>query len=326
MIREVERDIYAIDVPLKGNPLKALNSYFIRGKERDLLIDTGFRRESCREALEEALKDLGSERFRRSVLCTHLHSDHSGMADLFAGGGQSIYMSEADTRLHCRFATGEARKISHERFLKEGFPSDILALVYSTNPARTETMPPGDPRMSPLRDGQVIRVGEYELQTVLVPGHTPGNCMFWEASKKIMFTGDHVLFDITPNITNWPGCEDSLGLYLESLRKAKKYPVRLALPGHRETGDYHERIDKLLEHHAKRLAEQERIIAQGPGQTAYELAGQMQWKIRARNWQEFPAIQKWFAVGECMSHLDYLLNRGRITKYEADGFVRYKKA
>ena len=122
MIREVERDIYAIDVPLKGNPLKALNSYFIRGKERDLLIDTGFRRDSCREALEEALKNLESERARRSVLCTHLHSDHSGMADLFAGDNQPIHMSEADTRLHCRFATGEARKISHERFLKEGFP------------------------------------------------------------------------------------------------------------------------------------------------------------------------------------------------------------
>ena len=326
MIREVERDIYAINVPLKGNPLKMLNSYFIRGKERDLLIDTGFRRDSCREALEVALKDLGSDKSRRSVLCTHLHSDHSGMADWFAGKDQPIYMSEADMRLHERFATGEARRISHERFLKEGFPGNILELVYSTNPARTEAMPPGDPRMSPLRDGQAIRVGEYELKTVLVPGHTPGNCMFWEASKKIMFTGDHVLFDITPNITNWPGYEDALGSYLESLHKAKEYPVRLALPGHRETGDYHERIDKLLEHHAGRLAEQERIIAQGPGQTAYELAGKMHWKIRARNWQEFPPIQKWFAVGECIAHLDYLLKRGRITKYEAGGVALYKKA
>ena len=195
MIREVERDIYAIDVPLKGNPLKALNSYFIRGKERDLLIDTGFRRDSCREALEEALKNLESERARRSVLCTHLHSDHSGMADLFAGDNQPIHMSEADTRLHCRFATGEARKISHERFLKEGFPSDILALVYSTNPARTETMPPGDPRMSPLRDGQVIRVGEYELQTVLVPGHTPGSISLLDKEHRCLIGGDPIQED-----------------------------------------------------------------------------------------------------------------------------------
>lgn len=326
MIRQIEKDIYSITVPLKGNPLKFLNSYFIRGEESDLLIDTGFRRESCREALEEALNELGSERARRSVLCTHLHSDHSGMADLFAGDDRPIYMSEEDIRLHGKFGTGEARQTSHERFLKEGFPGNILALVYSTNPARTETMLSGDSRMTPLRDGQVIRVGEYELKTVLVPGHTPGNCMFWEESKKIMFTGDHVLFDITPNITNWPGCEDALGLYLESLRKAKEYPVRLALPGHRETGDYHERIEKLLGHHAKRLAEQEQIIALRPGQTAYELAGQMQWKIRARNWKEFPAIQKWFAVGECLSHLDYLLKRGHITKYEAGGFMRYEKA
>lgn len=326
MIREIETNIYAINVPLKGNPLKVLNSYFIRGDERDLLIDTGFRRDSCREALEDALQALGSDRSRRSVLCTHLHSDHSGMADLFAGEDQPIYMSEADIRLHGQFAVGEAREKSQERFLKEGFPGDVLALVYATNPAGTEAMPSGDPRMHPLRDGDVIKVGDYALQTVWVPGHTPGNCMFWEPARKLMFTGDHILFDITPNITDWPGCEDSLGLYLDSLRKAKEFPVRLALPGHRQTGDYHARIDELLEHHAKRLAEQEHIIAQEPGHTAYELAGLMQWKIRARNWQEFPAIQKWFAVGECISHLDYLLKRGHIAKYEEGGFVRYRKA
>ena len=72
-------------------------------------------------------------------------------------------MSEADIRLHGSFATGEARRISHERFLKEGFPGDILELVYATNPARTETMPAGDPRMSPQRGGQVINVDDYEL-------------------------------------------------------------------------------------------------------------------------------------------------------------------
>lgn len=326
VIREVEKNIYAINVPLKGNPLKMLYSYFIRGDEYDLLIDTGFRRDSCREALEEALEALESDKSRRRVLCTHLHSDHSGMADLFAGENQPIFMSEKDIWMHEQFAIGKARRESQERFLKEGFPSDVLALVYATNPASTEAMPAGDPRMHPLRDGEVIRVGDYELQTVWVPGHTPGNCMFWESSRQLMFTGDHVLFDITPNITDWPGFEDSLGLYLDSLRKSKEFPVRLALPGHRETSDYHERIDTLLVHHAKRLAEQERIIAQEPGHTAYELAGQMQWKIRARNWQEFPAIQKWFAVGECMAHLDYLLKRGHITKYEEGGFVRYKKA
>ena len=51
------------------------------------------------------------------------------LIDLFAGEDQPIYMSEADNKLAGKFATGEARKISTERFLKEGFPGDILELA-----------------------------------------------------------------------------------------------------------------------------------------------------------------------------------------------------
>ena len=42
----------------------------------------------------------------------------------------------------------------------------------------------------------------------------------------------------------------------------------------------------------------------------------MKWKISARSWDEFPPIQQWFAVGECMAHIDYLLKRGVIRREE----------
>ena len=48
MVEEVYRNIYRIGVVLPGNPLRELNSYFIRGEQSDLLIDTGFRRPACR--------------------------------------------------------------------------------------------------------------------------------------------------------------------------------------------------------------------------------------------------------------------------------------
>ena len=96
MIEEVCKNIYRIGVALPGNPLRELNSYFLRGDDRDLLIDTGFRRPVCREALQAGLDELGSDPARRDVLCTHLHSDHSGMADLFAGPGRRIYMGRTD--------------------------------------------------------------------------------------------------------------------------------------------------------------------------------------------------------------------------------------
>ena len=66
-----------------------------------------------------------------------------------------------------------------------------------------------------------------------------------------------------------------------------------------------------------------------PGHTAgnimlwIESAGLMQWRIRARNWDEFPPVQKWFAVGACLSHLDYLMKRGMVRREMVDGTWKY---
>lgn len=323
MVREVYENIFCIEVDLPGNPLKYTNAYFIRGDETDLLIDTGFRNEICRTKLEEGLRELESERKRREVLITHLHGDHSGLSDVMAGPARNIYFGRTDREYRrCIYDTGH-RIRKRERFLEEGFPREILDRVYEVNPAITQALPTDFDRFTLIDEGDVIRVGEYELKTVLVPGHTPGNCMFWMEKQKIMFTGDHVLFDITPNITEWEGVEDSLGDYMDSLLRVRNYPVELALPGHRHSGDYHGRIGEILTHHERRLSDTLRIIREEPGLTGYDIAGRMKWKIRARNWEEFPATQKWFAVGECYSHLDHLRKRGKVVREKKDGMWRY---
>jgi glyoxylase-like metal-dependent hydrolase (beta-lactamase superfamily II) len=178
--------------------------------------------------------------------------------------------------------------------------------------------PPGGVRYTYVKNGEVLRVGGYSLRCISTPGHSPGHMCLWDEESGVMFTGDHVLFDITPNITAWPTIEDSLGDYLDSLRKVRDYPVKTALPGHRKQGDFHARIDELIGHHEVRLAEVKRIVRAEPGLTAFEIAGRMRWKIRSNNWDDFPAPQKIFAVGECQSHLDYLRLRGKINR-ELDG-------
>jgi hypothetical protein len=40
----------------------------------------------------------------------------------------------------------------------------------------------------------------------------------------------------------------------------------------------------------------------------------MKWRIRAKNWEEFPVTQKWFAVGEAMAHLDHLIAGAHIER------------
>ena len=328
MIEEIYRNIYRIGVPLKGNPLKELNSYFIRGDETDLLIDTGFRVDSCRVPLQEALDELGSDPARRDIYATHLHSDHSGMCDLFVGEGRYIYMSETDVNFNRNWHGGGAEKEKERwtRYIEEGFTIEMMEGIAASSPSSIYIMPDWFlPCIRTVRDGDVLRVGEYALQVISVPGHTPGNTMLWEEKNGIMFSGDHVLFDITPNITAWVGSKDSLGDYLESLKKAREYPVKITFPGHRHSGDYHARIDALLRHHDRRIAEAYKVICEEPGLHCIDIAGRMTWKIRARNWEEFPLVQKFFAVGECMSHLDYLMLRGKITRTMGeDGCWAYK--
>ena len=321
MIEQLDKNLYRIGVPLPGNPLKWVNSYYIYGEDRELLIDTGFNREECREVLFGALKELGANRDNMDILLTHVHSDHSGMSAVTAGEKRKIFLSERDISVLDDVVTERHRTVMGARMVREGFAADSIARIIRTNPARLFSLQEIDPRITPIHDGDILTAGEYELKVIQTPGHSPGHTMFWCEKKGIMFTGDHILFDISPNIAASIDVEDALGDYLNSLRKVREYDVELALPGHRHSGDYKARIDQLLEHHRKRIAEAEKIVKESPGITAYDIAGKMTWKIRARNWDSFPEIQKWYAVGECLSHMDYLRKRGMVKRIE-DGTVQ----
>ncbi|MCI8660407.1 MAG: MBL fold metallo-hydrolase [Lachnospiraceae bacterium] len=312
MVEEVAKNIYRIGVLLPGNPLKELNSYLIHGEEGDLLIDTGFRCEACQKALEEGLSELGSIPEKRDVLVTHVHSDHSGMADLFAGKERKIYMSRIDLNYQKATLHGKRERNWQDQYVTEGFTEEEIRLILESNPAVTMALPDVDDRFFGVEDKMELMVGGYRLQLLLVPGHTPGNMMVWARDQGILFSGDHVLFDISPNITRWETRDDSLGDYLQSLERYRNLPVKLTLPGHRKSGDYEKRVEVLINHHQIRLQDTMRIVKENPGLTAYQIAGKMTWRIRAKSWEEFPLVQKWFAVGECLSHLDHLKKQGSV--------------
>ena len=331
LTEEVANGIFRIPVKLPGNPLKELNSYLIRDPERSLLIDTGFRLPACKEALLAGLGELGVEPGSFDIFLTHLHADHSGLSAEIAGNGRRILLSEIECEMmenlpvHGGKWTGEWTERwagNKARDTLAGMPAEIVDDMEALNPAILFA-PPGGKRYTSVKDGEILHAGGYSLRCILTPGHTPGHMCLWDEQSALMFTGDHVLFDITPNITAWLSVEDSLGNYLSSLRIISEYPVKTALPGHRKAGDFHTRIDELFNHHSVRLAEVESIISTAPGLTAYEIAGRMRWKIRANNWDEFPATQKIFAVGECLSHLDFLRLRGVIRRMLYSGVYRF---
>lgn len=85
-------DVYRIRVVLPDNPLQYLNAYVIKGKTENLVIDTGFNRPECQDALCRGLEELGIEFRHTSLFLTHLHADHTGLVGLFAKEGCPIYM------------------------------------------------------------------------------------------------------------------------------------------------------------------------------------------------------------------------------------------
>ena len=324
MIYEIDRDIYRIVVPLEGSPLGTLNAYYFRGPEEEYLMDTGFRTPQCEASLRASLVRLGYRPERLNILNTHLHMDHTGLNHAFVGKRRHIYISGIDRdRMLQHYKLGGFKRGERDR--REGADADLFETMLHFGPEKdsTKRLVFDEEKYVALADGQRIDVGPCTLQTVLVPGHTPGNAMFYLPEKRIMFTGDHVLFDITPNITFWPDYDNALQRYLDSLNAAKRFDVALALPGHRNPGDYAARIDRILLHHAHRLDEIVGIVGAQPGLTAYEITRRMRWRIHLNEDGSFPPAQMWFAAGECMSHLDKLVADGRMRRIEGEPYVTY---
>ena len=311
-------EVWQIYVQLPESPLKNLNSYVIRSREKSLIIDTGFNRAECREALLEGIRELGLDLTKTEVFLTHLHADHIGNSDVFTEAGCKIYMSETDYACYRLYRHEETRKTVEDIFSREGFPDDEIAQQATKNHGRIF-----NPKLfinaTTVKDGEMIKVGDVEIQCVSTPGHTPGHMMLYLPKEEVLFTGDHILFDISPNISIWLDVPLSLKDYMESLKKAKELSVKMALPAHRTAHlNYYERIDQLLHHHELRLDEiYDAVKEYGPA-TAYEIAQHIKWSMRGKPWSEFPVNQKWFAIGETLTHLYLLMDRGLVVKTEGE--------
>ena len=326
MITQLDSQLYTISVPLPGNPLKNLNVYVVRDPGgRNLLIDTGFRQDACRQALLEGLQELGIRMEDTDIFLTHLHSDHTGLAPELASAATEVYIGEHDLGYMPGSSSAFSWAASDRHYAREGFPEALLRRLTTENPAQGLAPVPFS-RYRSVQHGQHFRCGPYDFTALHTPGHTPGHTMLWEEKTGIALLGDHILFDITPNITRWQQGGDALGDYLQSVAAADRLPVKLPLPAHRQVHmDYHQRCAQLLLHHQRRCDEVLEILSDGRPMNAWEIASRMTWKIRARSWEEFPAPQKWFAVGEAMAHIDHLIAQGSLLREaRPDGSVFYR--
>ncbi|MDR2075648.1 MAG: MBL fold metallo-hydrolase [Desulfovibrio sp.] len=301
-------EIYRIFIPMPDNPLRNLNCYVLREGGECLILDTGFNRPECAQALKDGLTELGVRPERARLCLTHLHSDHSGLAGGFAARDIPIYMSGIDHDYLRRILEGSIWPVVEARFLQEGFPEEAVALQSDGNQARLFAAKSLFPVIR-LAGGETLSLGPWRFSCILTPGHTPGHICLYCEDLRILFSGDHILFDVTPTITVWNGVPHSLADYLASLEKVKNLPVARTFPAHRERlGDTQARIEAIIEHHYGRLGEILLAVGNSPGISAYDIAGRITWSARGRPWSEFSPHQRWFAMGETLSHLVWLLD------------------
>lgn len=325
MFRQIHEnpDIYTVPVVLPNNPLKNLNCYIIKTPKENLVIDTGFNQPECLAALTEGLKELEIDMDCSTLFLTHLHSDHTGLTNHIATPKTRILISDVDYNYLKTQHDENFWPWMEEKFYREGLSRDLIKLQRTVNPARAYA-PEYLFDACTVSDKDTFQIGDYTLRCLWTPGHTPGHTCLYMEKEKILFCGDHILFDITPNITMWRGVEDSLGNYLESLKKIKALDIRLALPAHRKNDmDVYERIRQIEEHHARRIHQTLSIVREEPGLNACQIGARMTWSMRGKNWDEFPIQQKWFAIGETISHLDYLMKRGLIARHEEKEIIYY---
>lgn len=316
-------DIYKIPVFLPNNPLKILNSYVIKTPSGNLVMDTGFNQPECLEALTEGLKELDIDMNKTTLFLSHLHSDHVGLTNDIATENTRILINEHDYSYLKNEHNSDYWPWMEHKFYREGLSQDLIELQREVSPARAYA-PKYLFHAETIKDGDIFKVGDYSFRCIWTPGHTPGHTCLYMDDYQILFAGDHILFDITPNITMWRGVEDSLGNYLESLKKIQAMEIKVALPGHRNNDmDLYERIKQIQEHHDRRINQTLSIIKEEPGLNACQIGARMTWAMRGKNWDEFPIQQKWFAIGETISHLDYLVKRGKITRHEDKEIIYY---
>lgn len=315
-MQEVYPHIFLNDIPLPNNPLKNLNSYIIHSQDRCLIIDTGFNQKACKDAFMGGVDKLEISLAHSDILLTHMHPDHSGLAADLIKEGAHVLIGRKD---------GEILNDMQNSWKKGLASTPTLYDLEDPGPRRSSYEKPERIDFTPLDEGETIQIGDYSFEVIDIPGHSPGHIGLYEKKYKLFFGGDHILSRITPNITFWGFDQDILETYFNSLEKVYLLEIDYLFPAHRNIiRQPRERINQLFDHHEKRLEEIIKILQTGV-KSVRETAQNMHWDL-SDHWEEFTDLQKWFAAGEAMAHLEHLVNRGFAERTIIQGTLFYSTA
>jgi glyoxylase-like metal-dependent hydrolase (beta-lactamase superfamily II) len=192
-------------------PFYRCNMWHVRGRDRDLLLDSGMGVVPLRRQVA-----LLAE---RSILAiaSHSHFDHIGAHHEFAE--RAIHRLEAEILAK----PGRAATLAQLYVTDEIF-SALPPRPYDS--ARYEVQPAPATRI--LETGDVIDLGDRHLEVLHLPGHSPGSIGLWEAASGILFSGDAVYDGPLIDDCYHSEVED----YLATMERLRRLPARVIHGGH----------------------------------------------------------------------------------------------
>jgi glyoxylase-like metal-dependent hydrolase (beta-lactamase superfamily II) len=190
--QRITEDI-ALLVEAHLDPFFESNVWHVRGRDRDLVVDTGNGIGDLRAELAPLVGDLPVV-----AIATHDHFDHIGGLHDFderwchAADADGIRVPDGLALRRADFRPGledEIRWYGYEppelvitALPREGFDVDGW---------RTPTTEP----TKLLGEGDVVDLGDRAFEVLHVPGHTAGSLALWDAADGTLFTGDTAALD-----------------------------------------------------------------------------------------------------------------------------------
>ena len=321
--RELAPGVHWLRMPLPF-ALDHINLWLLEDGDRLVIVDCGFAADATRGLWQQHFDRFFAGRGVSCIVATHLHPDHAGNAGwLMSRFGAPLVMSQADFLMAHAWrdeAAGYSTAALSAHLARHGLAGERLEALAKRGNAFRRATPDFPVSYRRMMEGDELAIGGRRWRVIMGYGHAPEHASLYCPEIGVMISGDMLLPRISTNISvnQVDPDADPLRLFLESLRRlaAPAAADTLVLPSHGlPFRGMRERVAQLEEHHRLRLGELEDVC--GEPKSAADVIGTL---FR----RELDDHQTFFAMGEAIAHLNYLMHDGVLRRIPgADGLVRF---